>query len=388
VSADPFAVAVPDDVLADLRERLERTRWPQAVAGEPWAAGADVAYMQELTRYWLESYDWRAHEAFINSFANYRADVDGVLIHFVHERGRGPEPMPLILTHGWPSTFYEFYKVIPLLTDPATNGGDPADAFDVVVPSLPGYGFSATRPIPGGTIRTPELWVALMKDVLGYERFAAHGDDIGAFVTNRLGLLYPERLIGIHVTLEAKAQAEFEADPETGEVRFSRDGAPRGNVHGGPDGYAHLQRTKPQSLAFALDDSPVGLAAWIVQRWRDWSDCGGDLESRFTKDELLTNVMIYWVTGTIASSFRFYYEWVLNTADATKGTQSRPLDAGERIETPSAFALFADGPSREEAERAYNLQRYTIMPSGGHFAALEEPELLVDDIRASFRPLR
>jgi pimeloyl-ACP methyl ester carboxylesterase len=394
MSVQPFSIHVPADVLDDLQERLVRTRWPAAVDGEGWAAGASLAYMQELVDYWREEFDWQRQESSLNVFAHYRAVIDGVGIHFIHERGSGPNPMPLILTHGWPSSFYEYYKIIPLLTDPAKYGGNPQDAFDVIVPSLPGYGFSDRAPFPGGTVRTHELWLKLMTEVLGYERFAAHGDDIGAYVTNRLGLAHPDHLIGIHVTLAAKPYTEtLETDQETGEARERAGGHAdpqhsRGNVRTGPDGYAYLQRTKPQSLAYGLDDSPAGLAAWIIQRWRDWSDCGGEVEQRFSKDELLTNVMIYWVTGTIATSFRFYYEWAMNTLDAPKGTSSKPLDRGERISVPSAFALFQGGPSRDEAARAYNLQRYTVMPHGGHFAALEEPELLVEDMRAFFRTLR
>jgi pimeloyl-ACP methyl ester carboxylesterase len=385
----PFTIHVRQDVLDDLQARLSRTRWPAAVVGEGWEAGASLTYMHDLVDYWRTGYDWRKQEAFLNTFAHYRTKIDGVGIHFIHERGKGVHPLPLILTHGWPSSFYEYTKVIPLLTDPARFGGDPNDSFDVVVPSLPGYGFSDPTPIPGTTLRTHELWVILMTEALGYARFAAHGDDIGTYITNRLGLYYPNNLIGIHVTMAAKPySATTSTDPATGEAIDHQDAGVEGNVRSGPDGYSYLQRTKPQSLAYGLDDSPTGLAAWIIQRWRDWSDCDGDVEQQFSKDELLTNVMIYWLTRTIATSFRFYYEWNDNTVQAPKGTSSRPLDPGERIEVPSAFALFQGGPAREEAERAYNLTRYTVMPRGGHFAALEEPELLVEDIRAFFRTFR
>jgi pimeloyl-ACP methyl ester carboxylesterase len=261
MSVRPFTIHVPDDVLDDLRTRLDRTRWPDAVAGPGWEAGASLVYMRELVEYWRTAYDWRAQEARLNAFAHYRAVIDGVEIHFVHERGRGPHPLPLLLTHGWPSSFYEYSKVVPMLADPASHGGDPADAFDVVVPSLPGFGFSDRRPVAGGTVRTPELWIGLM-EALGHDRFAAHGDDWGAYVTNRLGLLYPERLIGVHVTLAAKAATEeLPFDPETGQTILRPEDQARGNVRSSPDGYAFLQRTKPQSLAYGLDDSPAGLAA-------------------------------------------------------------------------------------------------------------------------------
>jgi pimeloyl-ACP methyl ester carboxylesterase len=400
MNVQPFEIRVPQTTLDDLRARLARTRWPGEVAGAAWETGTDLRYLQDLVAYWRDRYDWRAQEAYLNSIPQFRADVDGMGLHFIHVRGTGPDPMPLILTHGWPSTIFEYLKLVPLLTDPARFGADPADAFDVVAPSLPGYGFSDRPTQPGATRRIPDLWVKLMTEVLAYPRFAAHGADIGGYVTNRLGLEHPEKLIGIHVVNEL-------ADPYVGPgatdltEREQAFLAGRQRTYETGQAYAHLQRTKPQTLSYGLNDSPAGLAAWIVEKWHSWSDCGGDLERRFTKDELLTTVTIYWVTESIGSSFRVYADWALGGAalpdigevypDAPKGNSAAPLGPGERIPVPSAVAIFPGGGvsiPREWVERAYDLKRWTVMPRGGHFAAMEEPELLVEDIRTFFRTLR
>ena len=294
-----------------------------------------------------------------------------------------------------PSAFYELLGLIGPLTDPGAHGGDPADAFDVVIPSLPGYAFSDPIPGRGSARRVPELWAALMSDVLGYERFAAHGGDIGAMVTNRLAYEFPERLVGLHVAV-AEPYVGSGCAPLSDAERAMLAERLAGQETGGA--YAHVQRTRPQTLAFALSDSPVGLAAWILDRWWDWSDCDGDLERRFTKDQLLTTVMLYWVTGTIGTSFRLYRDWALGSGSRPETWQGRdgvvagverPFPAGERIQVPAAVALWEARYPREWAQRSYaDLQRFTEMPRGGHFAAMEEPELLVEDIRAFFRDLR
>jgi pimeloyl-ACP methyl ester carboxylesterase len=341
-----------------------------------------------------------AQEAAINRFAQFRAIVDGVRLHFVHERGKGPAPLPLVLSRGWPSTFYELLPLVPLLTDPASHGGDPADAFDVVIPSLPGYGFSDPLQGPGSANRVPGLWATLMTDVLGYARFGAHGGDIGAMVANRLALEHPERLVGIHVTRAADPYVGPGAAPLTAAEQELLADRARWHEHEG--GYVHLQRTRPQSLAYGLADSPVGLADWIVEKWRAWSDCDGQVERRFTKDQLLTTVMLYWVTGTIGSSFRFHRDWALGAASLPEALAEAladraeippgvvaPLRRGERIQVPAALALFDYPCPREWAERAYgDLRRFTDMPRGGHFTAMEEPELLAEDLCAFFRGLR
>jgi epoxide hydrolase len=325
--------------------------------------------------------------------------VDGVGLHFVHVPGTGPAPLPLVLTHGWPSSFYELLSLVPLLTNPASHGGDPADAFDVVIPSLPGYGFSDPLVARGSSARIPELWVRLMTEVLGYGRFGAHGGDIGAYVTSRLGYEFPDQVVGIHVTMVAEADLGPGAKPPSDAERAFLAERVAGQETGG--GYAHLQRTRPQTLAYGLADSPVGLAAWIVDKWREWSDCGGDPERRFAKDQLLTNVTLYWVTGTIGSSFRVYRDWALGMADRPEawqgrdrgkvpaGIEPRPLPVGEQITVPTAVPLFHERWPREWAERVYgDLRRFTQMPRGGHFPAMEEPGLLVEDLRGFFRALR
>jgi pimeloyl-ACP methyl ester carboxylesterase len=396
----PFEVQIGEEILDDLRARLSRTRWPDEIADAGWDYGTNLAYMRELVGYWQGIFDWREQEERLNRLAHFRAEVSGFGVHFIHERGKGPDPMPLMLTHGWPSTFFEFSKIIPLLTDPERHGGEAVDAFDVVVPSLPGYGFS-DRPIERDfSRRIPELWVRLMEE-LGYPRFAAHGVDVGASVANLVGLWYPNSVIGIHVTYPAEPYTGPGARELSERERELLEGRPRGQEAEG--GYTHIQRTKPQTLSYALDDSPAGLAAWIVEKFRAWSDCDGDVERRFSKEELLTNLTIYWATETIGSSFRIYRDWALGAEsnpyawegreEVPRGVASKPLARDERIEVPSAVALFpADPPAgmpREWAERSYSdLRRFSRMPKGGHFPAMEEPELLVEDIRSFLRPLR
>ncbi|MCI0546761.1 MAG: epoxide hydrolase [Candidatus Rokubacteria bacterium] len=377
----PFRISVPEDVLADLRERLRRVRWPDQPPGAEWAFGSSLAYMQELVAYWRDRYDWRAHEAKLNGFRQFRAPVAGVDLHYIHEEGRGPEPLPLLLSHGWPGSVWEFHELIPRLTDPARFGGDPRDSFTVVAPSLPGYGFSFA---PGqarfGVAEIADAFAALMTDVLGYRRFAAQGGDWGGFVTSRLGVTHPERLVGIHVNLlSLRRDIRSPEDPTPEERQYLED---LGRWLREETGYQWIQGTKPQTLAFALTDSPVGLAAWIVEKFRTWSDCGGEVERCFSKDVLLTNVMIYWVTGAIGSSFWPYY---------ARYHQPWPIADGQRVAVPTAYAAFPREivrPPRAWAERMYDIRRWTPMPRGGHFAALEQPELLATDLREFFRDLR
>ena len=378
-----FKVQVPDATLEDLQARLGRTRWPGELPGSGWDYGSNLAYTQELVEYWRTRFDWRAQEEAINAFAHFRARVDGLGIHFIHERGKGPNPLPLIITHGWPSSFVEMLKLIPLLTDPASHGGDPADSFDVVVPSMPGYGFSDRTTERGfNLVRVSELLARLMTDGLGYRRFGAQGGDWGAGVTTHLGFAYREQLMGIHVTsvLSLRPHLGPGAPELSDEEREFTQRLERWQQDEG--GYGDIQSTKPQTLSYGLNDSPAGLAAWIVEKFRTWSDCDGDVEQRFTKDELLTNITVYWVTQTINSSTRIYYE-----------NRREPLSLGqeERVRVPCAVAVFPKEicpAPRSWAERCYNVQRWTEMPRGGHFAAQEEPELLAQDLRAFFRELR
>jgi pimeloyl-ACP methyl ester carboxylesterase len=381
MSIQPFKIDIPQATLDGLRERLARTRWPDEVEGAGWDYGTNLDYLKSLVDYWQHAFDWRVQETMLNSFSHFRTDIDGLGIHFIHERGRGPNPLPLILTHGWPSSFFEMLKIIPLLTDPARYGGDPADAFDVIVPSLPGFGFS-DRPCERGwqLPKTAELWARLMTNELGYQRFAAAGGDFGSGVTRLLALSHPNLLIGIHLTfLSFPTLHSDQSRLSEAEQRYLRA------VHQwmmSEGGYAMIQSTKPQTLAYGLNDSPIGLAGWIMEKFQTLSDCDGEVERSFSKDELLTNIMIYWVTETINSSMRTYYENI---------RLSPPLKAGQHIEVPAGVALFpkeANLPPREWGERSLRIERWTQMPRGGHFAALEEPQLLAEELRAFYRPLR
>ncbi len=384
MSIQSFKIAIPQATLDDLRERLARTRWPDEVEGAGWDYGTNLGYMKDFADYWQHLYDWCKQEAALNTFAHFKAEVDGIGIHFIHERGQGPNPTPIILTHGWPDSFYRMHKIIPMLTDPARFGGDPADSFDVIVPDLPGFGFSDRPRKPGMTLaRTAEIWARLMTGVLGYHRYAAAGGDFGSVVTQLLALAHPESVVGIHVTdLGFYTLNAYQSDLTAAEKQYV--GANQGWFFQ-EGAYAMLHASKPQTLAYGLNDSPVGLAAWMVEKFRAWSDCDGDVEKRFSKDELLTHVMIYWVTQTINSSIRNYYKDL---------AIPQPLKPGQHIEVPAGFARFPkDLPPgvtlpRELAERHLRVRQWTEMPRGGHFAALEEPGLLVEDMRAFIHRLR
>jgi microsomal epoxide hydrolase len=383
----PFTVKVSDDALDDLRERLARTRWTTSLDDGDWTHGVSRSYLEALTTYWRTAYDWRTEEAALNRLAQFKVDVDGIGIHFIHEPGAGPRPMPLILTHGYPDSFVRFLKVIPLLTDPAAHGGDADDAFDVIVPSLPGYAFSDPPPRSGLIFQTGALWHSLMTKVLGYERFAAHGGDWGSTVTEQIARSYPSAVVGIHLTDVPFWHLFQKPDhPSRAEEKFL---AATDKWQKDEGAYAYIQGTRPYTLASGLADSPTGLAAWIVDKFRAWSDCGGDVESRFTKDELLTNLTIYWATGTIGSAFLPYYDF-MNGGPLTWMAEAVKQWTGSKS-VPTAIARFPkdiSDPPREWAERFFNVERWTEMPRGGHFAAMEEPELLVEDIRAFFRPFR
>ncbi len=383
MAVQPYKIEIPDSVLDDLKSRLERTRWPDELPDTGWDYGSNLDYVKELVEYWRTKFDWHAQEKLINSFSHFKSKVDGLNIHFIHEKGKGPNPMPLVITHGWPGTFFEMYKVIPMLSDPASHGGDPADAFDVVAPSMPGYGFSDATDKRGlSVLSIGDLWAKLMSENLGYQKFAAQGGDWGARVTAKLGLSHGDKVIGIHTT-STSSPTPYQG-PGTRELSEAENAMLAQRVQWLADegGYSHIQATKPQTLSYGLNDSPAGLAAWIVEKYRTWSDCGGDVESRFTKDELLTTITIYWVTQSINSSTRLYYESFFQAWDLAKD---------EKIQVPVAIASFPrenSVPLREWAERSFNIQQWTDMPSGGHFAALEEPDRLVEDIRKFFRGLR
>jgi pimeloyl-ACP methyl ester carboxylesterase len=379
-----YELHVEDAVLEDLHERLRRTRWPDEAPGAPpWQYGTDLGYLRELVTYWQEGYDWRAQEQQLNAFAQYTARVAGIELHFVHVPGQGPQALPLVLSHGWPGSWWEFHKLIPMLTDPASFGADPADAFSVVAPSLPGYVLSFRPGQPRfGAPAIADAFAKLMTDVLGYARFGAQGGDWGSFISAALGLNHAEHVVGIHLNLlplrrDDPALVAGDA-PEQVAYRAELDNWLREET-----GYSTIQGTRPQTLAYALTDSPVGLAAWIVEKFRIWSDCGGRIESRFSKDELLTNIMLYWVTGAIGSSFWPYY---------ARQHEGWLLPGPKAVDVPMGYISFPRDilhPPRVLAGRAFhNIQRWTVCTRGGHFAALEEPEALADDIRAFFRPLR
>ena len=381
--SQPFTIQVDDRVLSDLRDRIRNTRWPAQLPDAAWEQGTDVDYLRDVLAYWAEGFDWRERERELNELDQFLAELGGTRIHYVHERAPGGDGTPLILTHGWPSTFVELLPLVPLLTDPGAHDID-GPAFDVVVPSLPGYGFSERPARMGVTTReTAALWHRLMRG-LGYERYGAHGGDFGAGVATYMALDDPRPILGLHLS-------NLEVDPHTGEGSRPLTDAEREFLAQNrrwaerERGYSAIQSTKPQTLAYALNDSPAGLAAWILEKWRSWSDSGGDLESRFSRDFLLTIVTLYWVTQTITSSMRDYYD--------NRWGDLYAFGPGEFVEVPTAVAVFANQfvpegtPPREWAERLYDVRRWTPMPSGGHFAAAEEPELLARDIAAFFAEL-
>jgi pimeloyl-ACP methyl ester carboxylesterase len=383
----PFKIDIAEGVLRDLRRRLKQTKWPRSVPGQGWEAGTDVTYLRELIDYWLEDYDWRKQERVLNRFAHFKAELDGIGVHFIHERGRGPNPFPLLLTHGYPDSFYRFAKLIPLLTDPAAHGGRAEDAFDVVVPDLPGYGFSDPSPRTGTLFHVHELWARLMTKTLGYGKFGVQGGDWGSTVTEQLARSHPASVAAIHLTdVPFGHLFHHPNDPTAAEKRLFKHNDMWMRKEGA---YALIQSTKPQSLAPALNDSPAGLAAWIVEKFRAWTDCGGRIESSLTKDELLTHLMIYWVTDSIGTSFQTYYDHA--NASALTWTMEGMKKLAGSSKVPAAFAIFPKDisrPPREWARRFFNVQRWTEMPRGGHFAAMEEPELLAEDLRAWFRSFR
>jgi len=387
----PFTINVSDAILDDLRDRLSRTRWPTDPNNQQWRFGVNRKYMEEFVRYWLDDYDWAAVEAEMNSFPNFRTTLDDQTVHFIHVRGKGPNPVPLMLTHGFPWSYWDYRKVIGPLTDPAAHGGDPADAFDVVVPSVPGYGFSTPMRDSGVSARqTADLWVRLMRDVLGYPRFVSAGGDWGAVISIMLGHMFPTELLGVYVTLANFAPAlrnRFESFDisELGEEerewyerewrRKPRPGqttAPGGAVRG------------PQTEAYGGTDSPLALAVRIVDARRRSGDTHGDIESAFSREELVTNVMIYWVNDSWGSANRFYWHTARDPVVVDESRQ--PL-----VPVPTGIGMFpgeAFYVPRSRVERDANLVHWTYMPRGGHFAACEQPELFLEDLRAFYRPLR
>lgn len=373
----PFRIAVPDEVLQDLRARLRSTRWPEAEPVNDWSQGVPLAWLREVCRYWAEDYDWRAREAALNRFDQFVTTIDGLDLHFVHVRSPHADAMPLILTHGWPGSIVEFHKVIEPLTNPTAFGGDAADAFHLVCPSLPGYGFSGKPATTGwGVDRIAQAWAVLMAR-LGYPRYGAQGGDWGSAVTAALGGLDPAHCAGIHLTMASETRPRVEGEPTQQEQRALRG---LEFYRRWDSGYSKQQSTRPQTLGYGLTDSPAGQAAWILEKLQAWTDCDGHPENVLARDELLDNVMLYWVTASAASSARLYWE------SFGKGGQRPPVDVPTGV---AAFPKEIVPPVRKWMEpRFRNITHWSEMPRGGHFAAFEQPEAFVAEVRAFFRTLR
>lgn len=368
---ESFRIDVPDDVLARLRDRISLTRWPATNYADDWSAGSSIRYLQELLPYWAQEFDWRRHEQKLNELKQYRVGIDDFVVHFVHVSGsddRARTPVPLLLTHGWPNTFADLIKLVPLLE------GD----FDLVIPSLPGYAYSE---IPERSLAfrdVPNIWHRLMSEILGYERYGAYGYDLGAWVTARLAVDYPESIIGIHMTQVAGGIADI--DHPSDAERAWMEASARWDEEDAA--YSLIQETRPLTAAVGLTDSPAGLAAWIVEKLREWSDCHGEIESRWSKDEICRLLTIYWTSGCIGNSFRAYYDLANDPAPP-------PWPTG-LSKVPAGFAMFpADitPPPRERAERRWNVIRWSEMAAGGHFPAVEEPALLAKELRGFFAAL-
>jgi pimeloyl-ACP methyl ester carboxylesterase len=371
----PFEIAVPDDELADLRDRLARTRWPERECVGDWSQGIPLAYTQDLASYWCERYDWRTREAALNRFDQFVTEIDGLDVHFIHQRSPHAEALPLVITHGWPGSIVEFHKVIDPLTNPTAHGGRAEDAFHVVCPSLPGYGFSGKPTSAGwGVDRIAQAWSTLMNR-LGYGRWGAQGGDWGAAVTTQIGRNGGD-CAGIHINMPlgqpSHSDTELSADEKAAMERLRY-------YQKWDSGYSKQQSTRPQTLGYALVDSPVGQLAWIVEKFWSWMDCDGHPENVLTREELLDNVMLYWCTGSGASSARLYWE-----SFGSFGNR-------DRVEVPTGIAAFPKEiirMPRRWCANTYNITHWTDMPRGGHFAAFEQPQLYVDDVRAFFATVR
>jgi len=396
----PFTIRISDDVLTDLKQRLSRALFADEFADAGWNYGTNLAYLKSLVEYWRDTYDWRVNETRLNTLNQFTTTIDGIDIHFIHQRSNNPNARPLLLLNGWPSSIVEYTKVIGPLTDPARNGGRLEDSFHVVVPSMPGFGFS-DKPRNQGydTERIARMWVTLMAR-LGYDRYGVHGSDWGSNIATRVALNDPTHVAALHLAGCGGAPAGPAATTAAGQVSPPRPSAPEANsaVNAAHNlGYQEIQSTKPQTLGQGLSDSPVGLASWIVEKWHGWSDHDGDLEKVFSKDELLTNVMIYWVTNSITSSARLYYE----SRHMLGGLAPTPFPRPEaRVSTPTGCGAFPTqydrrgapntdlAEARKGADTRYNVVHFTTMPRGGHFPAFEQPTLWVNDIREFFRGQR
>ncbi len=379
---EPFTLQISEAQIADLKARLERTRFPDQAPDGPWAYGSDLAYMRALVDYWHTKFNWRAQEQLLNTFPQFKVDLHEIGLHYLHVAGKGPDPKPLLLMHGWPGSVFEFTELIPRLTDPESFGGDAADAFTVVAPSLPGFGLSFTpNQKRFGVAQIADCFADLMTNVLGYKTFAAQGGDWGAFACSALGVRHPDKLSGIHLNmLSVKPDSSKPANATPAEQAYADEIATWANEE---MGYVHIQGTRPQTLAYGLTDSPAGLAAWISEKFHSWTDHDGDFETVINRDQMLANISLYWFTGAIGSSFWPYY-------DRMHGPW--PIPDGKTVDVPTGYAAFPKEirrPPRSIAEKVYtDIRQWTIMETGGHFAALEQPEVLAADVAKFFRSLR
>ena len=377
-----FKINIKQSVLDDLKSRIANTRWTDEIENSKWEYGTSKTYLEELCKYWENSFDWKKQEEYLNSFPHFKTTIDGVGLHYIHQKGESKNSIPLLLTHGYPDSFVRFLKIIPLLTKEDENGF----SFDVVIPSIPGYGFSDIPTEPGmNKKRIAELFSKLITEDLGYNKFVAHGGDWGAGISEQIALYHSESLLGIHLTDIPFEHGMNEPKDATSSEKKYFEATKKWQMTEGA--YSMIQSTKPQTLAYGLNDSPVGLAAWIIEKFKSWSDNDGDIETCFTKDELLTNLTIYWATETINSAMRLYNEAMQAMMDAMYNplVKLNPFDkTGDKSEVPAAFAIFPKDistPPKDLADRFFNVQQWTEMSAGGHFAAMEQPELLAEDIR-------
>lgn len=377
-----FKINIKQSILDDLKSRIANTRWTDEIENSKWEYGTSKTYLEELCKYWENSFDWKKQEEYLNSFPHFKTTIDGVGLHYIHQKGESKNSIPLLLTHGYPDSFVRFLKIIPLLTKEDENGF----SFDVVIPSIPGYGFSDIPTEPGmNKKRIAELFSKLITEDLGYNKFVAHGGDWGAGISEQIALYHSESLLGIHLTDIPFEHGMNEPKDATSSEKKYFEATKKWQMTEGA--YSMIQSTKPQTLAYGLNDSPVGLAAWIIEKFKSWSDNDGDIETCFTKDELLTNLTIYWATETINSAMRLYNEAMQAMMDAMYNplVKLNPFDkTGDKSEVPAAFAIFPKDistPPKDLADRFFNVQQWTEMSAGGHFAAMEQPELLAEDIR-------
>jgi pimeloyl-ACP methyl ester carboxylesterase len=382
-----FHIDIPESSLVDLHDRIKHTRWPDELYNSGWEYGTNLGYLKELVQYWQHNYDWRSNERRLNEWPHYQVAIDDQEIHFIHIRSNTPHALPIILTHGWPDSFLRFEKLVPMLTDPEAYGGNASDAFNVVIPSLPGFAFSTPARSRGDLFNIHNLWAKLMTDVLGYDKFAAHGGDWGSIITEHLARSHARHVVGIHLTdvpfLHTFQKPDNLSDAERKFLEKNEQDQMK------ELGYAMIQGTRPHTLAAGLNDSPVGLAAWILDSFYSMGDCDGNIETCFTKDQLLTNISLYWHTQTVPSSFMPYYEVLHTNAFTWIGEKVKEWTGSSSV--PAGFAMFAKDSGhvpREWAARFFNVQRWTTLPRGGHFAALEAPKVLANELRAFFRTLR